>query len=135
MEGMDPMTRRRATASNFGIISGISGFGLVRQLGITPGEARSYIGRYFERYPGILEYMEQTKKTARDKGYVVSPFCRRCWVAGIADKNGARRAYAERQAINAPLQGGPADIIKRAMVQLPAVLRAGGLGSRLLLQV
>jgi DNA polymerase-1 len=135
MEGMDPMTRRRAKAINFGIIYGISGFGLARQLGITPGEARGYIGRYFERYPGILEYMEQTKKTARDKGYVESPFGRRCWVPGIADKNGARRAYAERQAINAPLQGGAADIIKRAMVRLPAALKAAGLRSRLLLQV
>jgi DNA polymerase-1 len=135
MEGMDPMTRRRAKAINFGIIYGISGFGLARQLSITPGEARGYIGRYFERYPGILEYMEQTKKTARDKGYVVSPFGRRCWVSGIADKNGARRAYAERQAINAPLQGGAADIIKRAMVRLPAVLQAEGLKSRLILQV
>jgi DNA polymerase-1 len=135
MAGMDPMTRRRAKAINFGIIYGISGFGLARQLGITPGEARGYIGRYFERYPGILEYMEQTKKAARDKGYVVSPFGRRCWVPGIADKNGAKRAYAERQAINAPLQGGAADIIKRAMVRLPAALKAEGLQSRLLLQV
>jgi len=135
MEGMDPMTRRRAKAINFGIIYGISGFGLARQLGITPGEARGFIGRYFERYPGILEYMEQTKKTARDRGYVVSPFGRRCWVPGIADKNGARRAYAERQAINAPLQGGAADIIKRAMVRLPAALKAEGLRSRMLLQV
>ena len=135
MAGMDPMTRRRAKAINFGIIYGISGFGLARQLGITPGEARGYIGRYFERYPGILEYMEQTKKTARDKGYVVSPFGRRCWVPGIADKNSAKRAYAERQAINAPLQGGAADVIKRAMVRLPAALKAEGLRSRLLLQV
>ncbi len=135
MEGMDPMTRRRAKAINFGIIYGISGFGLARQLGITPGEARGYIGRYFERYPGILEYMDRTKKTAREKGYVVSPFGRRCWVAGIADKNGARRAYAERQAINAPLQGGAADIIKRAMVRLPAALRTAELSSRLILQV
>jgi DNA polymerase I len=135
MEGMDPMTRRRAKAINFGIIYGISGFGLARQLGITPGEARGYIDRYFERYPGIRAYMERTKEEARIKGYVVSPFGRRCWVAGIADKNGARRAYAERQAINAPLQGGAADIIKRAMVRLPAVLRAEGLKSRLILQV
>ena len=85
--------------------------------------------------PGIRAYMERTKEEARIKGYVVSPFGRRCWVPGIADKNGARRAYAERQAINAPLQGGAADIIKRAMVKLPAVLRAEGLRSRLLLQV
>ena len=135
MAGMDPMTRRRAKAINFGIIYGISGFGLARQLGITPGEARGYIDRYFERYPGIRVYMERTKEEARIKGYVVSPFGRRCWVPGIADKNGARRAYAERQAINAPLQGGAADIIKRAMVRLPAALRAEGLRARLLLQV
>jgi DNA polymerase-1 len=135
MEGMDPMTRRRAKAINFGIIYGISGFGLARQLGITPGEARGYIDRYFERYPGIRAYMERTKEEARIKGYVVSPFGRRCWVPGIADKNAARRAYAERQAINAPLQGGAADIIKKAMVRLPAALKAEGLRSRMLLQV
>ncbi|MGE0418047.1 MAG: DNA polymerase I [Acetobacteraceae bacterium] len=135
MEGMDPMTRRRAKAINFGIIYGISGFGLARQLGITPGEARTYIDRYFERYPGIRAYMDRAKEEARRNGYVTSPFGRRCWVPGIADKNAARRAYAERQAINAPLQGGAADIIKRAMVRLPAELKKAGLSSRLLLQV
>lgn len=129
------MTRRRAKAINFGIIYGISGFGLARQLGIAPGEARVYIDRYFERYPGIRTYMEKTKAEAREKGYVLSPFGRRCWIPGIADKNGARRAYAERQAINAPLQGGAADIIKRAMLQLPAALRSENVASRLLLQV
>ena len=135
MEGMDPMTRRRAKAINFGIIYGISGFGLARQLGITPGEARGYIDRYFERYPGIRTYMERTKEEARIKGYVTSPFGRRCWVPGIADRNPARRGYAERQAINAPLQGGAADIIKRAMVHLPAAMKEAGLQGRLLLQV
>mgnify|MGYP005809633259 CR=1 FL=1 len=135
MEGMDPMTRRRAKAINFGIIYGISGFGLARQLGITPGEARGYIERYFERYPEIRAYMDTTKAEARKHGYVTTPFGRRCWVPGIADKNAARRSYAERQAINAPLQGGGADIIKRAMVKLPAAMRAAGLRSRLLLQV
>ncbi len=135
MTGMDPMTRRRAKAINFGIIYGISAFGLARQLGIAPGEARQYIDRYFERYPGILSYMARTKEEARSRGYVVSPFGRRCWVPGIADKNPARRSYAERQAINAPLQGGAADIIKRAMVRLPAALVEAGLRSRMLLQV
>ena len=135
MEGMDPMTRRRAKAINFGIIYGICGFGLARQLGITPGEARGFIDRYFERYPGIRAYMERTKEEARINGFVMTPFGRRCWVPGIADKNPARRAYAERQAINAPLQGGAADIIKRAMIRLPAALRAAGLRSRMLLQV
>ncbi len=135
MAGMDPMTRRRAKAINFGIIYGISAFGLARQLGITPGEARTYIDAYFARYPGIRAYMERTKEEARINGYVTTPFGRRCWVPGIADKNPARRGYAERQAINAPLQGGGADVIKRAMVRLPKALREAGLRSRLLLQV
>ena len=135
MEGMDPMTRRRAKAINFGIIYGISSFGLARQLGISPGEARDYIERYFLRYPGIRDYMNSTRDEARRSGYVVSPFGRRCWMPGIADKNPARRAYAERQAINAPLQGGASDIIKRAMVRLPNALQSAGLKSRLILQV
>jgi len=135
MAGMDPMTRRRAKAINFGIIYGISGFGLARQLGITPGEARTYIDAYFVRYPAIRSYMERTKDEARISGYVTTPFGRRCWVPGIADKNAARRAYAERQAINAPLQGGGADVIKRAMIRLPKALKDAGLRSRLLLQV
>ena len=129
------MTRRRAKAINFGIIYGISAFGLGRQLQIEPGEARAYIAAYFSRYPGILEYMSRMRETARISGYVTTLFGRRCWVPGIADKNPARRGYAERQAINAPLQGGAADIIKRAMVKLPAALRAAGLRARLLLQV
>jgi DNA polymerase-1 len=135
MAGMDAMTRRRAKAINFGIIYGISGFGLARQLQIEPGEARAYIDAYFARYPGIRAYMEKTKEEARIAGYVLTPFGRRCWIPGIADKNPARRGYAERQAINAPLQGGAADIIKRAMVRLPAALHAAGLTARLLLQV
>ncbi len=135
MAGMDAMTRRRAKAINFGIIYGISAFGLARQLGVAPGEAKLYIDAYFVRYPAIRDYMERTKLEARANGYVTSPFGRRCWIPGIADKNPARRAYGERQAINAPLQGGAADIIKRAMVKLPAALRQAGLSARLLLQV
>ena len=135
MTGMDPMTRRRAKAINFGIIYGISAFGLGRQLQIGPGEARAYIDAYFARYPGIRTYMERTREEARIAGYVVSPLGRRCWIPGIADKNPARRGYAERQAINAPLQGGAADIIKRAMVRLPSALRDAGLSARMLLQV
>jgi DNA polymerase-1 len=132
---MDGVTRRRAKAINFGIIYGISAFGLGRQLGIDPGEAKSYIDAYFLRYPGIRDYMERTKEEARINGFVVTPFGRRCWIPGIADRNMARRAGAERQAINAPLQGGGADIMKRAMVRLPAALRAAGLSARLLLTV
>ena len=135
MEGMDGMTRRRAKAINFGIIYGISAFGLGRQLGIGPGEARGYIDRYFVRYPEIRSYMDRVRKEAQANGFVVTPFGRRCWIAGIQDKNPARRAYGERQAINAPLQGGAADIIKRAMVRLPAALTKAGLKSRMLLQV
>jgi DNA polymerase-1 len=129
------MTRRRAKAINFGIIYGISAFGLARQLGIAPGEARVYIDAYFARYPGIRTYMEKTKDAARLAGFVTTPFGRRCWVPGIEDKNPARRGYAERQAINAPLQGGAADVIKRAMVRLPAALAESGLAARMLLQV
>ncbi len=135
MDGMDGATRRRAKAINFGIIYGISAFGLARQLQIEPGEARAYIEAYFARYPAIRTYMNATRDEAREKGYVLTPFGRKCWIAGIADKNGARRAYAERQAINAPLQGGAADVIKRAMVKLPAALSASGLGAQMLLQV
>ena len=135
MTGMDPLIRRRAKTINFGIIYGISAFGLGRQLGIPPGEARSYIDAYFARYPGIRDYMDRTRDEARAHGYVLTPFGRRCWIQGIADKNPARRGYAERQAGNAPLQGGAADIIKRAMVRLPAAMAAAGLRARMLLQV
>ena len=135
MAGMDPLTRRRAKAINFGIIYGISAFGLARQLQIEAGQAKRYIDAYFERYPGIRHYMERTKEEARAAGFVLTPFGRRCWIPGIADKNGARRSYAERQAINAPLQGGAADVIKRAMVKLPAALTGAGLSARMLLQV
>ena len=135
MEGMDAATRRRAKAINFGIIYGISAFGLARNLGIDGGTARAYIDAYFARYPEIRAYMERTREEARLHGYVLTPFGRRCWIPGIADKNAARRGYAERQAINAPLQGGAADIIKRAMVRLPAALEAADLSARLLLQV
>ena len=128
-------TRRRAKAINFGIIYGISAFGLARQLSIEPGEARAYIDAYFARYPGIRTYMESTREEARIRGFVLTPFGRRCWVPGIADRNPAKRGYAERQASNAPLQGGAADIIKRAMIQLPPALAAAGLRGRMLLQV
>ncbi len=135
MQGMDAQTRRRAKTINFGIIYGISAFGLSRQLGIPPGEARLYIDAYFARYPGIRAFMDSTREEARKHGYVLTPFGRRCWVSGIADKSSARRSYAERQASNAPLQGGAADIIKRAMTRIPAALSGAGLKSRMLLQV
>jgi DNA polymerase-1 len=132
---MDGVTRRRAKAINFGIIYGISAFGLARQLGIDSGEAGSYINAYFARYPEIRAYMERTKEEARLHGFVLTPFGRRCFIPGIADRNMQKRAGAERQAINAPLQGGAADIIKRAMVRLPRALLEAGFAGRLLLQV
>ncbi|MFT8719329.1 DNA polymerase I [Acetobacter sp.] len=135
LEGMDPLTRRRAKAINFGIIYGISAFGLGKQLGIPMGEARAYIDAYFARYPGIRAYMDERKLEAKAHGYVVTPLGRRCYVPGISAKNGAQRSYAERQAINAPLQGGAADIIKRAMVRLPAALEEANLSATMLLQV
>jgi DNA polymerase-1 len=135
MDKMDGATRRRAKAINFGIIYGISAFGLARQLGIDASDAGRYIAAYFERYPGIRAYMERTKEEARIHGYVLTPLGRRCWIPGIADRNMTKRAGAERQAINAPLQGGAADVIKRAMVRLPAAMRGAGLTARLLLQV
>jgi DNA polymerase-1 len=135
VEGMDPMVRRRAKAINFGIIYGISAFGLAQQLGIPQGEAKAYITAYFERYPGIRGYMDRTKEFARKNGYVMTLFGRRCHMPGINDKNPARRSFMERASINAPLQGTAADIIKRAMIRLPAALKSANLQARMLLQV
>ena len=133
--GMDPGVRRRAKAINFGIIYGISAFGLARQLGIARGEAQAYIEAYFERYPEIRGYMERTKEYCRGHGYVETIFGRRCHLPGIKDKNPAHRAFSERAAINAPLQGSAADIIKRAMIRIPAALAAAGHDATMLLQV
>ena len=134
-EGMDPAVRNRAKAINFGIIYGISPFGLARQLRIAQSEARAYIEAYFEHYPGIRDYMETTKAFARANGYVTTAFGRRCHTPAIADRNPARRNFSERAAINAPLQGAAADIIKRAMIRLPGAIARAGLGARMLLQV
>jgi DNA polymerase-1 len=135
VEGMDPMVRRRAKAINFGIIYGISAFGLANQLGIPQGEAKAYIDAYFGRYPEIRAYMETVKDEARKQGYVLTPFGRKCFTPGIKDKNPAMRAFSERAAINAPIQGGAADIIKRAMVRLPPALAKAKLKATMLLQV
>ncbi|HYD74057.1 MAG TPA: DNA polymerase I, partial [Candidatus Binatia bacterium] len=135
VEGMPKEIRNNAKAINFGIIYGISAFGLARNLGIEREEASAYIKKYFERFPGIRDYMEETKTFARANGYVKTIFGRRIWVAGIKSKNLQERAFAERQSINAPLQGAAADIIRRAMVRLPDALAEAGLESRMLLQV
>ncbi len=130
LEQMDPGNRRKAKAINFGIIYGISPFGLARQLGVEQTEAAAYIKTYFERYPGIQEYMEHTKQFCRERGYVQTLFGRRCHVPGIHDKNSARRNFSERAAINAPLQGTAADILKRAMIRVPAALEQHGLAGK-----
>jgi DNA polymerase-1 len=135
LDQMDVLTRRRAKAINFGIIYGISAFGLGNQIGVPQGEAAQFIRAYFERFPGIRTYMERIKAEARRSGFVETIFGRKCFIPGIRDPNPARRAGAERQAINAPLQGSAADIIKRAMGRLPAALAAAGLKARMLLQV
>jgi DNA polymerase-1 len=135
VEGMDASVRRRAKAINFGIIYGISPFGLARQLGIAQREAKDYIDTYFERYPGIRDYMESRKELCREHGYVETIFGRRCHLPGIRDRNPVHRAFSERASINAPLQGSAADIIKRAMVRIPGALATAKLGARMLLQV
>ncbi len=135
VEGMDPMIRRRAKAINFGIIYGISAFGLANQLGIGREEAGAYIKKYFERFPGIRDYMESTKKFAREHGYVETVFGRRCHYPQIASSNASERAFNERAAINAPIQGTAADIIRRAMIRMEGALDAAKLKAGMLLQV
>jgi DNA polymerase-1 len=135
VEGMDPMIRRQAKAINFGIIYGISAFGLARQLGIGNGEAKAYIDAYFEKYPGIVDYMEAMKSHCRKHGEVETLFGRRIHIPTIADKNPARRNFGERQAINAPIQGSAADIIKRAMIRMPKALAGAKLDAVMMLQV
>jgi DNA polymerase-1 len=135
LEQMDPLTRRRAKAINFGILYGISAFGLGNQIGVPQAEAKAYIDLYFERFPGIRAYMERIKAECRTAGYVETIFGRKCFIPYIRDPNPMKRMGAERQAINAPLQGSAADIIKRAMVRIPAALLAAGLKARMLLQV
>jgi DNA polymerase-1 len=127
LENMNSGTRRKAKAINFGIIYGISAFGLARQLKVEQSEAASYIKSYFERYPGIQDYMERTKQFCREHGYVQTLFGRRCHVPAIHDTNPARRNFSERAAINAPLQGTAADILKRAMIRVPQALEQHGL--------
>lgn len=134
MDQMTPDIRRKAKAINFGIIYGISGWGLAKQLGIEAAEANEFIKKYFSRFPELVDYMERTKDFARKHGYVETMFGRKCTIAGIQDK-GPRRSFAERQAINAPLQGTAADIMRRAMVRVDRALDASTLDCKMLLQV
>jgi DNA polymerase-1 len=135
VQGMPAEVRRRAKAINFGIVYGISGFGLANQLGIPQSEASDYIKKYFTRFPGIRDYMEDTKQFARTHGFVETLFGRRIHIREINSKVQGFRGGAERAAINAPIQGSAADVIRRAMVRLPGALADRKLSARMLLQV
>ncbi len=135
VEGMPSDVRRRAKAINFGIIYGISAFGLANQLGIPREEAGAYIKKYFERFPGIRAYMDETKKFCRENGYVATIFGRKCHYPRITASNPSERAFNERAAINAPIQGSAADIIRRAMVRMDEALEKANLSAQMLLQV
>jgi DNA polymerase-1 len=135
IEGMDPMVRRQAKAINFGIIYGISAFGLANNLGIGRDEAKDFIEKYFEKFPGVKTYMDEKREEVKARGYVETIFGRRAHLPSIKDKNPNMRQFAERQAINAPIQGSAADIIRRAMIRLPDAIEKAGLEARMLLQV
>ena len=135
VEGMPAEIRRRAKAINFGIVYGISAFGLANQLSIPQDEAGAYIKTYFERFPGIRAYMDKTRALVRAQGYVTSLFGRRINIPMIRSKSVGERQFAERAAINAPIQGAAADIMRRAMIRMPGALKEAGLAARMLLQV
>jgi len=134
-EDVTPNDRRNAKAVNFGVVYGISDFGLANNLGISRKEAKSYIDTYFERYPGIKNYMETIVREARDKGYVETIYHRRRSLPDINSRNFNIRNFAERTAINSPIQGSAADILKVAMINLDRALTEKNFKSRMLLQV
>jgi DNA polymerase-1 len=127
--------RRYAKVINFGLIYGMSAFGLARQLGLERGAAQQYMDRYFARYPGVKRYMDESRAMAREQGYVETVFGRRLWLPEIKSSNQARRQGAERQAINAPMQGTAADLIKLAMIAVQGWLTHEQLATRLIMQV
>jgi DNA polymerase I len=135
LDEVTPEQRRSAKAINFGLIYGMSAFGLARQLGIERGAAQAYVNLYFERYPGVKRYMDETRKQAREDGYVTTVLGRRLHLPEIRSRNNQRRQYAERSAINAPMQGTAADIIKLAMIRVADWLAAGEVDARLIMQV
>ncbi|GIX31684.1 MAG: DNA polymerase I [Porticoccaceae bacterium] len=135
LERVTPEQRRAAKTINFGLIYGMSAFGLARQLGVGRREAQDYIDRYFERYPGVARFMEEIRQRAREQGYVETLFGRRLYLPDIRSSNSARRQAAERAAINAPMQGTAADIIKKAMIAIDARLREREWPVRMILQV
>jgi DNA polymerase-1 len=127
--------RRSAKAINFGLIYGMSAFGLAKQLEVGRGEAQAFIDLYFSRYPGVKQFMDSTRTGAAERGYVATIFGRRLYVPEIASSNGQRRQAAERTAINAPMQGTAADIIKRAMIAIDEWLYRSGIDARMIMQV
>jgi DNA polymerase-1 len=127
--------RRSAKAINFGLIYGMSAFGLARQLGVERAEAQSYIDLYFSRYPGVKKYMDETRELAREQGYVETVFGRRLYLHEINSSNAMRRQYAERTAINAPMQGTAANIIKLAMINLDQIIHDQKLDMKMIMQV
>jgi DNA polymerase-1 len=135
LDAVEPNERRAAKAINFGLMYGMSAFGLAKQLGIARGEAQDYIALYFSRYPGVRDFMERTRQQAREQGYVETVFGRRLYLENIASRNAGLRAGAERAAINAPMQGTAADIIKRAMIDLHGWLRDHADRALMVLQV
>jgi DNA polymerase-1 len=135
IEDVGTNERRAAKAINFGLMYGMSAFGLAKQLGISRGEAQDYIALYFSRYPGVREFMDRTRQQAREQGYVETVFGRRLYLENIASRNQGLRAGAERAAINAPMQGTAADIIKRAMIGISAWLEPHRERALMILQV
>ncbi len=135
LDQVDSEQRRAAKAINFGLIYGMSAWGLGRQLGIERNAAQAYVDRYFRRYPGVKQFMDNTRAQARDRGYVETVFKRRLYLPDIRSKNGNRRQYAERTAINAPMQGTAADIIKRAMIRIDEWIARSKLDVRMVMQV
>src|ERR1700742_2635988 len=135
IEGMPADTRRRAKAINFGIIYGISAFGLANQLSIPRDEAGAYIKKYFERFPGIRDYMDRMRSEAKTVGYVTTLFGRKCHYPLNEARSPAERGFLERAAINAPIQGTAADIIRRAMIRMEDALKKEKLSAQMLLQV
>jgi len=135
LKDVTPEERRYAKVINFGLIYGMSAFGLAQQLGLERATAQAYIASYFTRYPGVAKYMEEVRKTARDRGYVETVFGRRLWLPEIKSSNPARRSGAERAAINAPMQGTAADLIKLAMIAVRGWLDRERLSTKLIMQV
>ena len=135
LEAVTADQRRSAKAINFGLIYGMSAFGLAKQLGIPRGAAQEYIDLYFARYPGVKRYMEETRAQAKAQGYVETVFGRRLYLPDINARNKQFQQAAERAAINAPMQGTAADIIKRAMIAVDAWCGIGGRGARIIMQV